>query len=105
MIREVRIGTAVVELAAQRFADHRSAPGRPSTYDFVAGPLAAAIFAFRDFDALSCDLVPAVRHWTVVDPYFGAVVFIGVLVGGGVVEVVDFADDPDYWSALEDDPE
>ena len=42
----------------------------------VGGPLAAAIFAFREFDALSYDLLPAVRSYTVVDPIFGVVTFV-----------------------------
>ena len=44
----------------------------PSTTSF--GPLAAAVFAFRDFEQLSFDLIPAVRSYTIVDPFFGPVV-------------------------------
>lgn len=63
------------------------------------------MFAFREFDALSYDLVPAVRSYTVVDPIFGAVTFAAVLRNDDVVEIVSFADDPDYRTALDDDPE
>ena len=57
------------------------------------------MFAFRDFDTFSYDLVPAIRSYTIVDPIVGPVVFVGVLVSDDVVEIVDFSDDPDYWSA------
>jgi hypothetical protein len=63
------------------------------------------VFAFREFDALSYDVVPAVRSYTVVDPILGAVTFAAVLRTDEVVEIVSFADDPDYWTALDDDPE
>jgi hypothetical protein len=71
----------------------------------MTGPLAAAVFGFKAFEELPYDIVPAVRHLTVVDPFFGAVVFVGVLGADGWVDVVDFDDDPDYWSALEDEPD
>ena len=54
---------------------------------------------------MSFDLVPAVRSCTVVDPIFGAVTFAAVLRTDDIVEVVSFAEDPDYWAALDDDPE
>ena len=38
------------------------------------------------------------------DPVFGPIVFVGVLVAPGVVELAAFARDPDYWSVVEDDP-
>lgn len=63
------------------------------------------MFAFREFDSLSYDLVPAVRSYTVVDPIFGPVTFAAVLRTDDIVEIVSFADDPDYWSVLDDDPE
>lgn len=105
MTRRVDVGPAVYESANERFGETRSAGGQGSEYDFVGGPLAAAVFAFREFDALSYDVVPAVRSYTVVDPIFGAVTFAAVLRIDDVVEIVSFADDPDYWAALDDDPE
>lgn len=105
MIRRVQVAPAVYESANEQFGEERSAHGRGSEYDFVGGPLAAAMFAFREFDELSYDLVPAVRSYTVVDPIFGAVTFAAVLRTDDIVEIVSFADDPDYWAALDDDPE
>lgn len=105
MIRRVEVASAVYESANEKFGETRSAGGQGSEYDFVGGPLAAAVFAFREFDALSYDVVPAVRSYTVVDPIFGAVTFAAVLRTDDVVEIVSFADDPDYWAALDDDPE
>jgi hypothetical protein len=105
VIREVRTAESVYQRASERFGEQRSVEGAPSEYDFVAGPLAAAIFAFRDFDNLSYDVVPAIRTYTIVDPFFGPVIFVGVLVAGGVVEIVDFSEDPDYWTTIDHDPE
>jgi hypothetical protein len=104
VIREVRVAQALYEQAHDRFGESRSVAGAPSEYDFVAGPLAAAVFAFRDFDNLPFDVSPAVRTYTIVDPFFGPVVFVGVLVAGGVVEIGGFDDDPDYWSTIGDEP-
>ena len=105
MIRRVEVAQAVLQTADERFGEERSPQGEGSEYDFVGGPLAAAVFAFREFDALSYDLVPAVRSYTVVDPIFGVVTFAAVLRTDDIVEIVSFADDPDYWAALDDDPE
>jgi hypothetical protein len=49
--------------------------------------------------------VPAVRAYTIVDPFFGVVVFAGVLIASDVVEITAFEDDPDYWAAVDDEPE
>lgn len=40
----------------------------------------------------------------IVDPVFGSLVFAGVLVEPGVVEIADYEADPDYWDMIEDDP-
>lgn len=105
MIRRVSVAAPVFEKAHQQFGAARSAVGHPSEYDFIGGPLAAATFAYREFDSLSYDVVPAVRSFTVADPVFGVVTFVAVALVDGTVEVVDFADDPDYWSLIADDPE
>ena len=104
MIREVRVAPHVCERAHGRFGESRTVEGAPSEYDFVAGPLAAAVFAFRDFENLRFDVVPDVRTYTIVDAFFGAVVFVGALVDAEVVEIADFDDDPDYWAAVDDEP-
>jgi hypothetical protein len=95
----------VYEQAHERFGEERSLAGAPSEYDFVGGPLAAAVFAFRDFERLVPDVVPAVRSYTIVDPFFGVVVFVGVLIAPDVVEIAAFDDDPDYWATVDDEPE
>lgn len=105
MIREVRVDRDVYKRAHERFGESRSAEGAPSEYDFVGGPLAAAVFAFRNFESLAYDLVPAVRAYTIVDQFFGAVVFVGVLIEADVVEITGFEDDLDYWSTVDDEPE
>jgi hypothetical protein len=46
-----------------------------------------------------------VRALHLVDPMFGALVFIGVLVEPGVVELADYAEDPDYWDLIQGDPD
>jgi hypothetical protein len=58
------------------------------------------MLAFRDFEHLAYDLIPAVRTYIVVDPFFGPVVFVGLLLAEGVVEIVDFGSDPDYGRPL-----
>ena len=96
MIRDVRVARDVFSRAHDRFGESRSVEGAPSEYDFVGGPLAAAILAFRDFENLAYDLVSTVRTYTIVDLFFGAVTF--------VVEAGDLDDDPDYWSTIGDEP-
>ena len=98
---EVRIADEVVEKARERYGEERSSSGRPSEYDFVGGPLAAAALEFRYFDELPKVAGPAVRSLHITDPFFGALVFFGVLIGTDVVEIADFEDDPDYWSMLD----
>lgn len=105
MSRDISVARAVYELAHDRFAEDRSADGSPSEFDFVSGPLAAATFAFREFDQLTYSLVPSVRSVIIVDPFFGPVVFVAMLLTDGTVEIVDFDDDPGYWTAIEEDPE
>ena len=100
MIRRVTVNRDVLQRAHDKFGEERSVSGRPSEYDFVTGPLAAAQFAFRGFDELSYDIVPSVRWYTVVDPFFGPVTFVGMLLDDDSVELVGFDDDPDYWTAL-----
>ena len=104
MIRDVRVARDVFSRAHDRFGEGRSVEGAPSEYDFVGGPLAAAILAFRDFENLAYDLVSTVRTYTIVDPFFGAVTFVAVLVEPGIVEIASFDDDRDYWSTIGDEP-
>lgn len=105
MIRSVRVGAFVVEKANERYGPDRVGFGVPDEFDFVSGPLAAAVFAFKDFDALRWEIVPAVRSYTIVDPFFGAVLFTAVLLNDGTVEIADFEDDPDYWAVINSDPD
>ena len=101
MIRKVFVASAVTERAHREFSETRSEAGGGSEYDFVGGPLAAAVFAFRDFDALRTGIISSVRSYTIVDPAFGPVVFVGVLLTDGSVEIVEFESDPDYWAGIE----
>ena len=97
----VQVADLVMHKAHDRYGEERSATGRPSEYDFVAGPLAAAIEQFRYFDDLPEMVGPAVRTVITTDPFFGAIVFVGVLVDANEVEIADFDDDPDYWSMID----
>ncbi len=101
---EVRVGAAAAEKITTAYGPERSAAGRPSEWDFWSGPLAAALIGLRDFENLLFDRHPEVRTLHIVDPVFGALVFAGVLVEAGVVEIADYEVDPDYWAMLEDDP-
>lgn len=105
MIFEVRVSGEVMAKVSEQHPDTRSAHGAPDSYDFVGGPLAAAVFAFRNFGALSFDVVPAVRSYMIPDPIFGAVVFVGVLVSSDTVEITGYSSDPDYWRIVGEDPD
>jgi hypothetical protein len=49
--------------------------------------------------------VSSVRWYTVVDPFFGPVTFVGLLLEDQSVEIVGFDDDPDYWAILGFEPD
>lgn len=102
---EVRVGALLAAAIAQEYGPERSPEGRPSEWDFWSGPLAAAVVAFRDFDTLRYDRHPEVRSLHVVDPMFGPVVFVGVRVEPGVVELAAYALDPGYWDLIAGDPD
>lgn len=97
----VHVSRTVLDKAHERYGEERSARGEPSEYEFVSGPLAAAAIEFAHFDELPPVAGPAVRTLIIADPFFGALVFFGVLVGPGQVEIADFEDDPDYWSMVD----
>jgi hypothetical protein len=101
--RTVSVAAIVLEQAHERFGDQRSIDGSPSEYDFVTGPLAAAVLAFRGFDDLPRGVVDAVRTHTVVDHVFGPVVFAALLLTSDDVQVVDFIDDPGYWASIDNE--
>lgn len=101
----VRWADNLAATAYERFGAERSASGRPSEYDFVSGPLAAATVRFADFESLPEEAGPAVRSVHVFDQVFGPIVFVGVLVDEHTVEIADFVDDPDYWTTIDEDPD
>lgn len=105
MTCEVRVSEALAVEIAAFFGPARSARGAPSELDFWSGPLHAALLGFRDFESLAYDDVPQVRRLEVVDVILGPVVFIGVLVAPGIVELAAFDHDPDYWELIEGDPD
>ncbi len=101
---EIRVGRFAAEKITAEHGPRRSATGQPSEWDFWSGPLAAALIGFRDFENLPFDLHPEIRTLHIVDPVFGVVVFVGVLLEQGVIEIADFSTDPDYWKMIGDDP-
>ena len=103
MVFQVQISTRVAARAAG-VAGNR-ATGQPDEYDFIAGPLAAAVVAFGSFDNLPEAVGPSVRSVIIDDAFFGALVFTGVLVADDVVEIADFEIDGDYWRFVADDPD
>ncbi|MGQ0824687.1 MAG: hypothetical protein ACT4OX_06630 [Actinomycetota bacterium] len=100
----VQIGPIVWEQIDARYGSTRTAAGQPSRLDFENGPLAAAALQFSRFDLLGASIGESVRHCHVLAPGFGAIVFIGVLVGEDVVEIGDFTEDPEYWDKVNEDP-
>lgn len=101
----VTVGAGLAERIAAEYGPERSAEGAPSEWDFWSGPLAAALLRFRDFESLHFEQTSDIRYLQVVDPVFGAVVFVGVLTGPGHVELAAFEADPDYWRLLGEDPD
>lgn len=101
----VRVGASLAAAIAREFGPERTAEGMPSEWDFWTGPLAAALVAFRDFDTLRYERHPAVRSLHVVDPMFGPVVFVGVRVEPGIVELAAYERDPGYWDLIAEDPD
>jgi hypothetical protein len=100
-VHEVRVASYVLDKAHERYGAERTSSGSPDEYDFVGGPLAAALLEFRHFDDLPETAGPSVRSLIITDPFFGALVFFGVLVESATVEIADFEDDPDYWSMVD----
>jgi hypothetical protein len=102
---EVRVADSLVAIIADRWGPDRSSAGRGSEYDFWSGPLPTALAQFANFDRLPWSVVPQVRSLLLIDPVFGPLAFVGVLVADGTVEVVSVDDDPDYWEVIDDDPD
>lgn len=104
MISEVMVSEFAASKIEAEYGPERSAAGKPSEWDFWSGPLAAALLGFRDFENLLWHRRPEIRTLHIIDPFFGALVFVGVLIDPGTIEIADFAIDPDYWSTVENDP-
>ena len=104
MTPEVRVSEFAAKKIAAAYGPERTTTGQPSEWDFWSGPLAAALIGFRDFDNLLFDRRPEIRTLHHIDPVFGALVFVGVLIESGVVEIADFDVDPDYWKMIASDP-
>lgn len=101
---QVTVSEYAAVKAAQQFGDERSLHGGGSELDFWSGPLDAARLGFLGFNDLPFDHHRDIRRLHVVDRVFGAVVFIGVLIEPDRVEIADFDIDPDYWTAIAQDP-
>ena len=104
MIDRVDVSAFVMKKVSDRYGTDRSVDGAPNGYDFISGPLAAALIEFRHFAELPEGVGPSVRTLNILDPFFGPVVFAAVLVGEDRVEIADFADDPEYWDLVRSDP-
>ena len=104
MAYQIRVSEFAARKIADNYGPERSTTGHPSEWDFWSGPLAAALVGFRDFENLLWHALPEIRTLHIVDPFFGALVFVGVLVGPNAIEIADFEVDPDYWSLIDNDP-
>lgn len=103
----VRVSQFAAEKIARTCGPERSATGQSSEFDFWAGngPLEAALIGFRDFGNLPFDRHPEVRTLLIGDKTLGPVLFVGVLIKPGLVEIADFEFDPDYWDLVSGDPD
>ncbi len=72
MIHRVDVAADLTERITNTYGPRRSEHGAPSEWDFWEGPLAAALIAFRDFESLPFDHVPAIRRLAIVDPSSGS---------------------------------
>jgi hypothetical protein len=102
---EVRVSAALAHEIVETFGPEDPGADQPSEWNFWSGPLAAALFAFRQFEGLRFSHRPEIRSLHLVDPLFGPIVFVGVLIEPDVVVLDTFAYDPDYWAGIEDDPD
>ena len=105
MIHEVRVGRFAADKITRAYGPARTATGRPSEWDFWSGPLSAALIGFRDFENLMSHPHPEIRSFHIVDPVFGAVVFVGVRVGPDTIEIADFEIDEDHWQLIAGEPD
>ncbi len=99
----VDVGEHVMQQLVVEYPPERTAQGDPNQFDFLGGPLAAAIDRFTAFDLLPEAAGPSVRIATIVDPMFGPVTFTGVLVGDDRVEIAEYMADPEFWTDQNDD--
>ena len=101
------VSDALAELIAIGHPTERSPDGAPSEFDFWAGPISRATEKFgRDFDALPFINDPRIRSFTYPDPVFGAITFLGVHnLASDEIELIEYWDDPDYWSTIKQDPQ
>ena len=67
-------------------------------------PIGRGTHRVRDFESLLWHPRPDIRTLHIVDPIFGALVFVGVRVEPATIEIADFEADPDYWAMIENDP-
>lgn len=96
--RDVRLSEVFLARASEVYPAGGSAEGQPSLEVFNREVLPIAIRAFGDsWEQLSFDAIQSVRFLLIaMPPFFGAIVFFGVLVDDHV-ELVDIEDDPEYW--------
>ena len=102
---KVRVSAALADAIAHEHGTERSPQGKPSEWDFWSGPLQVALLAFRDFESLPFDDIPAIRRFQLTDPVFGATTFVAIQIGDDLVEIAACVSDPDYWRLVEADPD
>lgn len=82
-----------------------SAPVQGSLLNGISGlvrwPLRPSVSATSRACVSTC--IPNYARCT-FDPMLGPVLFAGVVVEPGVIEIADFEIDPDYWQLIEDAP-
>lgn len=107
--RQVRRSGRFVDEARAMFPVGGSADGRPSFALFTDGPCKAASTAFSlNFEGQreAIEGVGAVRLvLTPPTPFFGPLIFYGVLLDDDTIELASITGDPDYWQRIDKDPE
>jgi hypothetical protein len=106
--RVVQLSPDFVLKAKKRYPPGGSVDGRPRYELFRDTILKSAIFEFsHNFDGLpyAIEGVAIKAVITVEVPFFPATVFYGVLRDDGVIEIIDFEPDDDYFRLLDTDPD
>jgi hypothetical protein len=102
----VDVAADLLSRARSEYPPAGSVDGRPRLGQFQDGPLGGAKSYFsREFDnAPAADEEGRVRYYVTTGTYFPPIVFYAAKIDG-VVTIIDYDADDDYWDLIENDPD